>query len=145
MLVGPVVKEVAFGSNNFLPQHKWAAVGLEDTLTTLKGRQGNTELKTVTQLTVETIISQPDRNKPPSVAAALSQQEDGGNDKPAPLGRRIAPPGSQAAILSEIALQRQQEVLAAIPTLQGRTLFVSGTGVGSGAWVTAGVSSGQHK
>lgn len=139
-LVGPVVREVAFSSNNYLQQHPEAAVGLEEALTALKGRVGSKELKTVAPLTVEAIVMQ-QHNKPPSVAAAQPQPEDGHDDNPAPVGRRAAPPGSQAAISAEIAQQRQDEVLAAIATVQEKTLFVSGAGAGSGAWVTAGISN----
>jgi hypothetical protein len=136
-MTGPHVAGVTRGKGEppFSLQH---AVGLVAALEELQGRTSNETLASVEGLDAESILRhvQPPEGggagaggAGPGAAAPAAGSEDAAPDQPARPPKHA--PGSQGAISSEIAEQRQRFVLDALPTAEAKAEFVSCGGRGA--------------
>ena len=142
-LTGKLVRELASLDGRTLSTEH--VPSLAAALGALQARQGAAAIQSLQSVTVESLLAGtvPRGDGPAAHAggggAHMPAPEDVHEDAPDPSLRahRKLMPASQAQIGEAISTQRQREVLEALPTDQAKTVFVSGSGPGSGAWVTA--------
>jgi hypothetical protein len=142
-LTGKLVRELASLDGRTLSTEH--VPSLAAALGALQARQGAAAIQSLQSVTVESLLAGtvPRGDGPAAHAggggAHMPAPEDVHDDAPDPSLRahRKLMPGSQAQIGDAISTQRQREVLEALLTDQAKTVFVSGSGPGSGAWVTA--------